>query len=156
MYGIGSLWYGAFATAVATFVGHYPVRELLISTKLRPEPIELISVVWNVQLPQKSKTFTVHTALESNITELLSGSPTRRPRFAKLSPTSLHRLRGLRRFRHGIEFRPSRQDLPPSERNPHWIYRRCQSCYRCGWLVGIIWERIGHKVDREWITGDYV
>ena len=118
--------------------------------------IELISVVWNVQLPQKSKTFTVHTALESNITELLSGSPTRRPRFAKLSPTSLHRLRGLRRFRHGIEFRPSRQDLPPSERNPHWIYRRCQSCYRCGWLVGIIWERIGHKVDREWITGDYV
>ena len=24
MYGIGSLWYGAFATAAATFVGHYP------------------------------------------------------------------------------------------------------------------------------------
>ena len=24
-YGIGSLWYGAFATAAATFVGHYPV-----------------------------------------------------------------------------------------------------------------------------------
>ena len=23
-YGIGSLWYGAFATAAATFVGHYP------------------------------------------------------------------------------------------------------------------------------------
>ena len=26
MYGIGSLWYGALATAAATFVGHYPVR----------------------------------------------------------------------------------------------------------------------------------
>ena len=24
VYGIGSLWYGAFATAAATFVGHYP------------------------------------------------------------------------------------------------------------------------------------
>lgn len=24
-YGIGTLWYGAFATAAATFVGHYPV-----------------------------------------------------------------------------------------------------------------------------------
>jgi hypothetical protein len=24
MYGIGTLWYGAFATAAATFVGHYP------------------------------------------------------------------------------------------------------------------------------------
>ena len=23
-YGIGTLWYGAFATAAATFVGHYP------------------------------------------------------------------------------------------------------------------------------------
>ena len=23
-YGLGSLWYGAFATAAATFVGHYP------------------------------------------------------------------------------------------------------------------------------------
>jgi len=28
MYGIGSLWYGALATAAATFVGHYPVRPL--------------------------------------------------------------------------------------------------------------------------------
>ena len=26
MYGIGTLWYGALATAAATFVGHYPVR----------------------------------------------------------------------------------------------------------------------------------
>jgi hypothetical protein len=26
IYGIGSLWYGALATAAATFVGHYPVR----------------------------------------------------------------------------------------------------------------------------------
>jgi hypothetical protein len=25
-YGVGSLWYGAIATAAATFVGHYPVR----------------------------------------------------------------------------------------------------------------------------------
>lgn len=25
MNGIGSLWYGALATAAATFVGHYPV-----------------------------------------------------------------------------------------------------------------------------------
>jgi len=24
MYGVGTLWYGAFATAAATFVGHYP------------------------------------------------------------------------------------------------------------------------------------
>ena len=27
-YGVGTLWYGAFATAAATFVGHYPVRPL--------------------------------------------------------------------------------------------------------------------------------
>jgi hypothetical protein len=25
-YGIGTLWYGAVATAAATFVGHYPVN----------------------------------------------------------------------------------------------------------------------------------
>jgi hypothetical protein len=25
IYGVGSLWYGALATAAATFVGHYPV-----------------------------------------------------------------------------------------------------------------------------------
>lgn len=57
MYGIGSLWYGAFATAAATFVGHYPVRALLTSIDVRPQLIELVLVVWNVQLPSKSESF---------------------------------------------------------------------------------------------------
>lgn len=57
MYGIGSLWYGAFATAAATFVGHYPVRALLTSINARPQLIELVLVVWNVQLPSKSESF---------------------------------------------------------------------------------------------------
>jgi hypothetical protein len=30
-YGVGTLWYGAWATAAATFVGHYPVRALPIT-----------------------------------------------------------------------------------------------------------------------------
>lgn len=57
MYGIGSLWYGAFATAAATFVGHYPVRALLTSINVRLQLIELVLVVWNVQLPSKSESF---------------------------------------------------------------------------------------------------
>ncbi len=41
--GIGSLWWGAFATAAATFVGHYPwfatvssIRETSLDVKLTP------------------------------------------------------------------------------------------------------------------------
>lgn len=29
MYGIETLWYGALATAAATFAGHYPVSHVL-------------------------------------------------------------------------------------------------------------------------------
>jgi hypothetical protein len=33
-YGLGTLWYGAFATAAATFVGHYPVSNIAASRML--------------------------------------------------------------------------------------------------------------------------
>lgn len=51
-YGVGSLWYGALATAAATFVGHYPVGTLSIRVAaLEFDSIRL--VVRNVQLPRR-------------------------------------------------------------------------------------------------------
>jgi hypothetical protein len=50
VYGTGSLWYGALATAAATFVGHYPVRLLSSVPFHRPDAERNMSVVWDLHL----------------------------------------------------------------------------------------------------------
>ncbi len=50
-YGIGTLWYGALATAAATFVGHYPVSRP--RAKYVTLVLNLHAVVRDVQFPRR-------------------------------------------------------------------------------------------------------
>jgi hypothetical protein len=53
IYGVGSLWYGALATAAATFVGHYPVGHSNLWPFLWPHSERKLLVVRDLQLSRR-------------------------------------------------------------------------------------------------------
>jgi hypothetical protein len=135
-YGVGSLWYGALATAAATFVGHYPVRYSNFSVTVLLTPLMLV-VVCDIQHTHRNP------PAASNI------SP-------QTASPGFHRIRGIRSFGHGLKFSSCPQNLPPGQRDAHWVSRCCQGCDKSGRRNGFVREGTQDANHCEWLSESYV
>lgn len=101
--GIGSLWWGAIATAAATFVGHYPWFATVSSLNLHCDT-RLCADQNLVQLPLRKRSRAIK-ALHNRM----------------VTASSLHWLRRLPRLRLHLQLSAGGENLPPSKQNSGWL-----------------------------------
>lgn len=109
-YGVGTLWYGAWATAAASFVGSFPwfatVRSPLVPSLLVPfhafEQRAPTRTEW-----QLTPSIAVQLPLRSPSPSALASPEARAP--------GSHRLHSVRRLGYHLQLATSPQDVPPSE-----------------------------------------
>lgn len=131
------MWYGALATAAATFVGNFPVSGLICSMVTASAHFFFLLVVRDLQPPRGE-------------------SPKGTHRAAGAMQTRVHRLRRFCRLGYGLKFAPRNQDLSPGERNAHRVCRRRARGYRRRWPQGPLrtWTEDSHP--SQWFTGTHV
>jgi len=155
IYGVGSLWYGALATAAATFVGHYPVGHFSLWPFLRPHSERKLPVVRDLQLSRRCEFF-LHVNLKT-FTQLttIDSSTSQQPRW-KNSPPGLYRFLRFRHFRYCIQFPACRQNLSPSQRDSYRICGCRNGGRGNGWLAWTLWKGPYYKVYRKRVARYYV
>lgn len=120
--GIGSLWWGAFATAAATFVGHYPWF-----ATVRFPCHRSWSGFWQLATVQLS--LRDHSRTSQAPDNRMATSP------------CFHRLYGIYSFRFRVELSQGCEDVSSSQRHEGWIWwEKSLACFEWSMLTFYSWS----------------